>query len=100
MKKLILLLLIVPLSLFSQWSFSEKNDSFDGKYTAGYGIGHNGEFPYEYPRPAPHANAHTPQIRQSMTDKINPNITTGSVDDCSEYISSEFMLIYSTINIK
>ena len=50
MKKLILLLLIVPLSLFSQWSFSEKNDSFDGKYTAGYGIGHNGEFPYEYPR--------------------------------------------------
>lgn len=50
MKKLILLLLLVPLSLFSQWSFSEKNDPFDGKYTAVFGSGHNGEFPYEYPR--------------------------------------------------
>ena len=56
MKKLILLLLIVPISIYSQkfkhidqWSFSEKNDPFDGKYTAVFGIGHNGESPYESP---------------------------------------------------
>lgn len=50
MKKLILLLLIVPAIVTSQWRVSEENDPFDGKVITVRGYGSGGEFPYRNPQ--------------------------------------------------
>lgn len=50
MKKLILLLLLVPATVTSQWRVSERNDPFDGKVITAIGYGSGGEFPYRNPR--------------------------------------------------
>ena len=49
MKKLLLLLLIVPFLISAQWSFSEKNDPFDGNVKMVIAQGYGGYFPYENP---------------------------------------------------
>ncbi len=50
MKKLILLLLFIPLVSFGQtWKYSEESDPFDGKTLYVQAIGYGGEFPYQSP---------------------------------------------------
>jgi hypothetical protein len=49
MKKLILLLLFIPLVSFGQWTLDESNDPFDGKISTIEHRGYGGEFPYENP---------------------------------------------------
>ena len=49
MKKLLLLLLVVPFLISAQWSFSEKNDPFDGNVKTVIAQGYGGDFPYQNP---------------------------------------------------
>ena len=49
MKKLILLLLFIPLVSFGQWTLNETNDPFDGKTSTVKHRGYGGEFPYQNP---------------------------------------------------
>ena len=41
--------MFLPILLFSQWSYSEKNDPFNGKTFIVTGIGYNGDYPYKNP---------------------------------------------------
>ena len=49
MKKLLLLLVFIPLVCFGQWTLNESNDPFDGKISTVKHRGYGGEFPYENP---------------------------------------------------
>ena len=50
MKKILLLLLIIPTLVSSQWRFQTDNDPFEGKTSYGYVTGTGGDFPYENPQ--------------------------------------------------
>ena len=50
MKKILLLLLIMPTILSSQWRYESDNDPFEGQTSYGYVTGTGGDFPYENPQ--------------------------------------------------
>ena len=50
MKKLLLLFLLIPTIVISQWRFQTDNDPFEGKTSYGYVTGTGGDFPYENPQ--------------------------------------------------
>ena len=50
MKKLLIILLFIPLISFGQtWKVETRNDAFIGKSSVAYGIGSGGDFPYKNP---------------------------------------------------
>jgi hypothetical protein len=50
MKKLLLLLLFIPLMSIGQtWKVEFKNDAFTGKSSVAYGVGYDGDYPYNNP---------------------------------------------------
>lgn len=49
MKKLLLLLLIIPTIVSSQWRYQVKSDPFEGETKIGWVVGTGGEFPYSNP---------------------------------------------------
>ena len=50
MKKILLLLLLIPTVVTSQWRFQTDNDPFEGKTSYGCVAGTGGDFPYENPQ--------------------------------------------------
>jgi hypothetical protein len=50
MKKILLLLLLIPTIVLSQWRFQTDNDPFEGKTSYGFVAGTGGDFPYENPQ--------------------------------------------------
>ena len=50
MKRMLLILLILPIVVSSQWRFQSENDPFEGQTSYGYVVGTGGVFPYENPQ--------------------------------------------------